>query len=103
MADAPDIRSLVSQLHDALQRSSSFQALPQEKRNELMHDVEAIQRALGNGTSDPYALALDMPPGFNRGFPHSTPAPADAGPAPASTPAPAATPGPKAAATQTLA
>jgi hypothetical protein len=103
MADAADIRSLVSQLHDALQRSSSFQALPQEKRDELMRDVAAIQHALGNGTSDPYALALDMPPGFNRGFPHSPGGPPDAGTAPAPTPAPAATPGPKAAATQTLA
>jgi hypothetical protein len=103
MADAPDIRSLVSQLHDALQRSSSFQALPQEKRDELMRDVAAIQRALDNGSSDPYALALDMPPGFNRGFPHSPTGPAGGGTTPAPTPAPAATPAPKAAATQTLA
>jgi len=96
-------RRLVSQLHDVLQRSTSFQALPQATRDELWHDVAAIQRALGSGTADPYALTLDVPPGFNRAFPHSpggqgAAATPSAGPTPAPT-----TPAPKAAATETLA
>jgi hypothetical protein len=102
MAEQHDVdaaRTLVSQLRDALQRSQSFQALPHEKRDELLRDLSAIQHALGGETADPYALALDMPPGFNRMRPHG---PA-AAPADGAAPAPAPTPAPKAAATEKLA
>lgn len=104
--DVGAARALVSQLRQALQRAPAFQELPQPTRDELLRDVAAIQKALDGGEADPYALALDVPPGFNRPFPHGPATPGGGGgngatPAPA--PAASSTPGPKAAATQTLA
>jgi hypothetical protein len=54
---------------------------------------------------DPYALALDVPPGFRRGFPGAPATPGGgSGTAPAAPPAqPAQAPGPRQAATETLA
>jgi len=102
--DVGAARALVSQLRQTLERAPSFQELPQQSRDELLRDVAAIQRALEGGKADPYALALDVPPGFNRPFPHGPATPGGGG-GNGGTPAPVAssTPGPKAAATQTLA
>jgi hypothetical protein len=108
MADeSPEIaaaRRLASQLDTVLQRSGAFRSLEPVTRDALLRDVAAIQQAIGAEPSDPYALALDMPPGFNRTLPRG---PGGRG-GPAPTPsgngaAPAAPPAPRAAATETLA
>jgi hypothetical protein len=98
--DVAAARQLVSQLGAALQRSQSFRALAPQARDELLENVSALQRALGTAPADPYALALDFLPGFNRGLRGPGGRPAEA-PAAGEPPAPA--PAPRAAATETLA
>jgi hypothetical protein len=101
--DVAAARRLVSNLGAALQRSESFRALPPRTRDELLQNVAALQQALGSEHADPYALALDMPPGFNRTLPRGPGGRVgDAGTGSTATPAPS-TPAPRSAATETLA
>jgi len=96
-------------------RSHAFQQLPPDKRNAILRDLGALQKAfIPAHASDPYAFALDTPDDFRRRrsqltspdgggqpVPAQAPSPGDQTPDP--TPVGAGASGSRAAATDTIA